>query len=146
MPGDRYVKLPEVETIQVVDNLTEEPVKYVSTLPDGSKLAEPMKPLSYLEFWQRLLNHPKMAKPFSNILSAQCLWKAITKAKRDGAKYARVNDDDWKKVKDIVEEAPDITGLGAVHNWQLMPFWDSIRNALSPEDYQKLESPLPPKE
>lgn len=139
MPGDRFITFPSVDPIVVTDPLKDdgEPIEVKTIYPDRVEVRK-LPPITYLEFWTRLLNHPKFSKPFSNIQSALCLFKAIRRAKEAGEAVARVNDDDWKKAKEVADESPDVLGLNAIHNWQLMPFWDSILNATT-EDPRKKE-------
>ena len=112
------------------------PIKYV-TIPEAITLLEPttkeplkdekgiVKPVTFYDFIGKQLFNPLWAENYKNIKSA----KAIDKAFSASNGVAQLAEEDWKKLKDLVENPKGGYGYHAAVMPQLLPFLDAIMEA-----------------
>lgn len=112
------------------------PIKYV-TVPEPIMLHDPVtkedlkdekgetKPQKFSDFIGKLLFNPMWAENYKNIKSA----KAIDKAFSNGSGVVQLAEEDWKKLKDLVENPKSGYGYHAAVMPQLLPFLDAIMDA-----------------
>lgn len=112
------------------------PIKYV-TIPEPIMLHDPVtkeelkdekgvaKPQTFSEFIGKLLFNPMWAENYKNIKSA----KAIDKAFSVSNGVAQLAEEDWKKLKELVENPKGGYGYHAAVMPQLLPFLDAIMEA-----------------
>jgi len=112
------------------------PIKYIA-IPDPITLVEPTtkeplkdekgetKPVAFSDFIGKQLFNPMWAENYKNIKSA----KAIDKAFSNGSGVAQLAEEDWKKLKDLVENPKSGYGYHAAVMPQLLPFLEAIVEA-----------------
>jgi hypothetical protein len=112
------------------------PIKYV-VVPEPILLRDPVtkeelkdekgevKPQTFSDFIGKLLFNPMWAENYKNIKSA----KAIDKAFSAVNGIVQLAEEDWKKLKDLVENPKGGYGYHAAVMPQLLPFLDAIMEA-----------------
>lgn len=112
------------------------PIKYV-TIPEPITLVEPTtkeplkdekgetKPVVFSDFIGKQLFNPMWAESYKNIKSA----KAIDKAFSNGSGVVQLAEEDWKKLKDLIENPKGSYGYHAAVMPQLLPFLEAIVEA-----------------
>ena len=117
------------------------PIKYV-TIPAPITLVDPATktvlkdekgesvPVTFHDFVSKLLFNPLWAENYKNIKSA----KAIESAFEANAKIAPLAEEDWKKLRDIVENPKGGYGYHAAVMPQLLPFLDGMSYTLRGKD------------
>lgn len=114
------------------------PIKYV-TIPEPITLLEPTtkeplkdekgetKPQKFYDFVGKMLFNPMWAESYKNIKSAKAIDKAFEKAEPGAA--VQLAEEDWKKLKDLVDNPKGGYGYHAAVMPQLLPFLDAIIEA-----------------
>ena len=113
----RYVIIPK--PIALVDPSSKKPLL---DAPD-----KPTAPVTFSDFVGKLLFNPIWAENYKNIKSAKAVERAV-----DGAEpgtVATLAEEDWKKLRDIVENPKGGYGYHAAVMPQLLPFLDAIMEA-----------------
>ena len=112
------------------------PIKYI-TIPEPITLVEPTtkeplkdekgetKPVAFSDFIGKLLFNPMWAENYKSIKSAKAIDKAFSAANG----VVQLAEEDWKKLKDLVENPKQGYGYHAAVMPQLLPFLDAIVEA-----------------
>lgn len=116
----RYVKIPE--PITLLEPTTKEPLK------DEKGETKPQK---FSDFIGKLLFNPMWAENYKNIKSARAIDRAFEKA--EPSTVVPLAEEDWKKLKDLVENPKGGYGYHAAVMPQLLPFLDAIIEASDKE-------------